>query len=216
MKGLVIRLTPTLLFGPPPKTRDDLKFLIKERGVTLILNTCALTNERTKSGVDRAEFYMQLLKPKERDNKRYHNDEVEEEEEDNEELFVSMKRVALNLFEFEAQGRTKDLQEQSLARYYVAHARLLQKEVEEANKKLRNPLQKHVVYIHNGSGIMEEAYLAFALWDDAPKDVLQWIKDNHYEWLFDDDNDKKHMLTLVLDEVKRGERKLNFFKKAKQ
>lgn len=202
MKGLVISCAPTpLLFGPPPKTRDELKWLIQEKRVTLILNTCPALNQRTRTGVDKAEFYMEFLKPREK-----------EEEED--ELFVNMKRVPFNLFEFETKGRTKDAQEESLARFYVSHARLLLKEIQKEQKA-------HTVYVHNQSGIMEEAYLTLALWrllasKDVPHDLLQWIKEHDYEWLFDDDNDKKHMLELIMQEVEHGEKKLNFFKKIKK
>ena len=67
MKGLVIELFPSLLFGPPPKTRDDLKYLIDEMGVSLIINICPKTNERTKGGAEKDAYYMELLKaPKKR------------------------------------------------------------------------------------------------------------------------------------------------------
>jgi hypothetical protein len=205
MEGLIIRLSWSRLFGPPPKTKEHVKHLKERLGVSTILNICPITNERTKKGMERAVGYKEFFIPE--------DDDTEKILEEKAKLFMILNRVPFDLSEFVAHGRTKGLQQESLARYYVQHAKLL---------KEKYVLPKDcVVYIHGVTGIMEEAYITFALWymcaeeKDLPVDLLQWIKEKNYEWLFDDDADKKQLLTLILNEVRRGQKKVNFFKKVK-
>lgn len=198
MEGLVIRLLGTLFFGPPPKNKDHLKHLKERLGVKLIINICPTTNQRTG--------YTALFTPKDKDWK-----ELAEEKEM---LFLNVVKLPFDLSDFVAQGRTKGLQQESLAQHYVQYAKMLK----EKHVPKDNP---PTLYIHGVNGNMEEAYISFALWymladqKDLPSDLLQWIKDEHYEWLFDDDADKKQLLTLILNEVQRGQKKTNFFKRLK-
>lgn len=206
MKGLVIELFPSLLFGPPPKTRDDLKYLIDEMGVSLIINICPKTNERTKKGVEKAEYYMELLKaPK----KRTRDEDPEEEQDEEEELSISMDRIPVDMTSFDPKGRNKGLKQESTAQYYVSYARSIYKKLQGKNR----------VYLHGTSGAMEEAYIAFAIWkmhaSDFPEDIIAWIKEKDYEWLFNDDTDKKHLLTVVLSETTKDLRRTYFFKRHK-
>lgn len=203
MKGLVIELFPSLLFGPPPKTRDDLKYLIGEMGVSLIINICPKTNERTKGGVEKAEYYMELLKaPKKRTRD-------EDPEEDEEELSISMDRIPVDMTSFDPKGRNKGLKQESTAQYYVSYARSIYKKLQGKKR----------VYLHGTSGAMEEAYIAFAIWkmhdSKFPEDIIAWIKEKDYEWLFNDDTDKKHLLTVVLSETTKDLRRTYFFKRHK-
>lgn len=206
MEGLVIKLSPHLYFGPPPKTRDDLKHLINVLGISLIVNICPKTNERTKGGIEKAEFYMELLSGK----KKNRRDDDDDEEED---LFVFMKRISIDMTSFDPKGRNKGLKQESVAQQYVSYARVIQKETE-----------KKKAYIHGLTGVMDEAYVAFAIWKmrastdstlEFPVDLLMWIKDNDYEWLFNDDNDKKELLSVVLNQTTRDLRKTHFFKRMK-
>jgi hypothetical protein len=203
MQGLVITLPSekreVILFGPPPKTKDDLRFLIKEKGIQCIINVCPFTNERADDGTEKAQKYMGFCAP---DEKRPENT-----------LDVRLLRLPFDSSSFEATGRTKELKKIDLAQFYISHVKLIEKTIQK-EKVVGN------IYIHSTTGITEEAYLAIALWKlrnhSSKMDFLNWIRENNYEWLFDDDNDKKELLTFILNEVCRGHLKTNFFKKVKK
>jgi hypothetical protein len=70
MEGLIIRLSWSLLFGPPPKTKEHVKHLKERLGVSAILNICPVTNERTKKGLERAVAYKEFFTPEEDDTEK--------------------------------------------------------------------------------------------------------------------------------------------------
>lgn len=209
MEGLIIRLSLSLLFGPPPKNKEHLTHLKEHLGVTLILNTCPFTNERTREGLERCAAYTEFFTPKDTD--------WENVAEEKEKLFITTIREPFDSSPDKVgklKGRTKAQQQESLAQYYVQTAKTLK-------EKYIAGESPPVIYIHSVNGNMDEAYIAFALWymtgpqNDLPVDLLKWIKEQNYEWLFEDDADKKQLLALILNEVKRGQKKTNFFKKNK-
>lgn len=199
MQGLVVELPlvgepkNALLFGPPPKTKDDMKYLIEVRGVSCIVNLCPFTNERTKNGTEKAERYMEYCKV--------------DEEHPERTLNVGFVRQCLDVASFEPTGRNKDLKKESWGQFYANHAKMVDKI--EGN-----------IYIHCTTGADEEAYIAFAVWrlrnPSAKMDFLAWIREKDYEWVFNDDVDKKELLSFVLSQVQKEHRKTSFFKKAKK
>jgi len=235
MEGLVIPLCGgRLLFGPPPKSRKNLEYLEEELHVKTIVNISPDTNEITYKGFKRTESYMVHLKKEEKkeedeeeheekdddsqneQGKRYIHHEArtdwrKKRKEEEKELHLEVKRLLFDQKAFEPVGRTKELKKQSMGEYYANHIRLVLKEIKNLDQ---------VVYIHGTSGVMEEAYIAFGLWKlmspkDFPIDVLQWIKEMNYEWLFNDDVEAKEMVNFVLERVANHEKKNNFFKNAK-
>lgn len=79
---------------------------------------------------------------------------------------------------------------------YIKHAKLLMKRLNE---------RKRTIYIFFKTGLLEEAYVAFAFWylttkdkDTLPVNPRTWIQENGYEMLFDEQNEDE---LLVLDGI---------------
>jgi hypothetical protein len=191
MQGLVIELPKSVLFfGPPPKTKDDLRYLIEDRGIKCIVNLSPQEDEK-------AERYMKHCKVDEKNPEKT--------------LHVGLIRLCLDATSFDPQGRNKELKKESRGHFYANHVKSVEKELVDV---------KGGIYIHHTTGATEEAYIAFGLWrsryPNDKLDFLTWIRENDYEWIFDDDNDKKELLSFVLNEVDKQHRRISFFKKIKK
>jgi hypothetical protein len=211
MQGLIIELPPLqqkesggsrILFGPPPKTKDDFKHLIQTRGVICIVNLCPFTNERSKGGIEKAERYMEWC-----------NVDLDHPENT---LDVTLVRVHLDVASFEPKGRNKELKKESWGQFYASHVRSVEKETQKIQGN---------IYIHHNTGILEEVYVAVGLWKLRRKndlvqgkkfDFFEWTREHNYEWLIDEDVDKKELLGFVLAEIDKDHRKTSFFKKVKK
>lgn len=226
IKGLFVPLCGgRLVFGPPPRSRTDLEYLEEELKVEVIVNVSPDTTEVTAKGFKKTESYMVHLRgeeeeeEEEKDEEYIDNDEQVEraeqeakkkrKKEEEIELHLKVRRLIFDKTAFEPVGRTKELKKKSMGEYYATHIRLVLKDIKDLSQ---------VIYIHGKTGVMEEAYIAFGLWKlispaDFPRDILQWIKEMNYEWLFNDDVDAREMMNIILERVSNQEKKNNFFKK---
>lgn len=176
----VTELTPHLLFGPPPKTLDELGYLVTVRHISHIINVCdKSSNQRTAKGYKRDESYKMYF-----------------------DTFGDDYRplafaFPLEIGSFQATGRLKSDQLKNAAQHYLKHARTIVTHIEKHPKGNR-------FYLHQKTGFDQEVYVAFAVWllwcNPEGVDPLAWLKEGNHDILLDRDPDKLALLAEIWKE----------------
>ncbi len=172
----IVPLTNTVYIGPLPFTSDEVAYLTRVIGVSLFINLLP-DNEEYKKKRDAYRKYFGL------DGK------------------CVVRSFPLDIASYNIKGRLKKDQQQSAAVVYVNIARSI---VDFYSDNFKDK----VMYIHSKTGFMDEAYIGFAVWQllyphTFPADAIDWIGQNHYKMLLDDDADNKQLLRLICAEAKK-------------
>ena len=178
--GWIAELTPHLLVGPCPRSSDDIGYLIRNKRVDQFI----------------------IVSPKAESRDAYQGFFTDAAGREPILPHPRIDRFPFDIAEYVSKGRLKEEQQRHKAAYYVTHALKI--------AKLMKAHPERVLYVHDRTGFMNEAYIAFAVWVLAcpdsktmlPADPLVWIKEKMYEALFDDDSDNKELLMAVWAEAR--------------
>lgn len=164
----VSRITPKILFGPKPESRQDVEYLMRFAGniVNLLMPSAtytkisefALSARSMKRAVKTSESYVGYFDADSGDD-------------------FPMRYVPLpfDVDAIVATGRLKEDQMRKRADAYVQHARKIVAATIGASGT------EGGLYIHAKTGFLTEAFLAFAVWgltaskQDAPADIRVWF-----------------------------------------
>lgn len=160
----VSRITPKILFGPKPESKQDVEYL--KRFVGTIVNLLMPSATYTKV----SEFrHKRMMKRAVKSSESYlgHYDPYEDAEDEFPLRYVSLP---FDVDAIVATGRLKEDQMRKRADAYVQHAR-----------KIVAAAKAGSIYIHAKTGFLTEAFIAFAVWgltvskQEAPADIRVWF-----------------------------------------
>lgn len=118
---------------------------------------------------------------------------------------VVLIEEALDMHKFKAKGRDEDAKRNSLASFYIACAERIFNRI--STKENAN------WFLHLKNGNLEEVFIGFALIyllcpkaqreERLPADPCEWIRENGYERLLDDDFEHKQTLQVIWHRIKQ-------------
>jgi hypothetical protein len=159
----VSRITPKILFGPKPESKQDVEYL--KRFVGTIVNLLIPSATYTKISEFRSKRMMKRAVMTSQSYLGYYDID-----EDAEEFPMHYISLPFDVDAIVATGRLKEDQMRKRADAYVQHAR-----------KIASAAKAGSIYIHSKTGFLTEAFIAFAVWgltaskQEAPTDIRVWF-----------------------------------------